>query len=297
MLTFTFIRTKLPATSRVFFRVSLVLGIALACSAPPLALALSFVNSRSGLNSTDFIDWATAGPEYTELSNPFNITSDLGHQFSISKKIGGTFFTLEEGSGWNGGFRPGDTILDSLPTVLGPGETVDERFTTINPISISGPEGLEVYSFGTQILAGFFGSFTARIEAFDSNNSSLGYYDVEGFSDSYDSDGSAPFLGVQSEAPISRIAFSLVNAPDGTVGDFAINKVDFSTTSPTSGTPAPGPLPLLGVPAAFIYSRRLRRRINRGKALPVIAGRDPLLASGLGGGPMDTETPGFSVNA
>ena len=223
------------------------------------------MNSRSGLNSTDFIDWATAGPEYTELSNPFNITSNLGHQFSVSKQIDGTLFTLEEGSGWGGGFRPGDKILDSLPTVLGPGETVDEIFTTINPISISGPEGLEVYSFGTQILADFFGSFTARIEAFDSNNSSLGYYDVDGISDSYDSDGSAPFVGVKSDTPISRIDFSLVNAPYETVGDFAINSVGFSTTSPTSGTPVPGPFPLLVVPAAFIYSRRLRRRINRGK--------------------------------
>jgi len=43
--------------------------------------------------------------------------------------------------------------------------------------------------------------------------------------------------------------------------DFTLGSSNLTIT-PTSAVSAPGPLPALGVSAAFAFSRRLRRRIN-----------------------------------
>jgi hypothetical protein len=66
----------------------------------------------------------------------------------------------------------------------------------------------------------------------------------------------------------STDALALVNFdPSLDVG--ISNRGFLFSTHPVSAQPVPGPLPLLGVGAAFGYSRKLRKRIVSSKVLPV----------------------------
>lgn len=66
----------------------------------------------------------------------------------------------------------------------------------------------------------------------------------------------------------STDALALVNFdPSLDVG--ISNRGFLFSTHPVSTHPVPGPLPLLGVGAAFGYSRKLRKRIVSSKVLPV----------------------------
>jgi len=69
------------------------------------------------------------------------------------------------------------------------------------------------------------------------------------------------FFGITSERSIKTIAFGLPNGQITNQGSFGIDNL-------TIGKPVPGPLPLLGVGAAFGFSRKLRKRI---KSVPPIA--------------------------
>jgi hypothetical protein len=68
----------------------------------------------------------------------------------------------------------------------------------------------------------------------------------------------------------STDALTLVNFdPSLDVG--VSNRGFLFSTHPVSAQPVPGPLPLLGVGAAFGYSRKLRKRIVSSKVLPVVS--------------------------
>jgi hypothetical protein len=73
-------------------------------------------------------------------------------------------------------------------------------------------------------------------------------------------DGSPVTIGITNNN--STDALTLVNSVSSL--DVGISNRGFLSTQP-----APGPLPLFGGAAAFGYSRKLRKRIVRSKALPV----------------------------
>lgn len=68
------------------------------------------------------------------------------------------------------------------------------------------------------------------------------------------------FFGITSDLSVKSIAFGLPNGQATKEGFFGIDNL-------TIGKPVPAPLPLLGVGAAFGFSRKLRKRIKN--ALPV----------------------------
>ena len=69
------------------------------------------------------------------------------------------------------------------------------------------------------------------------------------------------FFGITSNLSVKSIAFGLPNGQATKEGFFGIDNL-------TIGKPVPGPLPLLGVGAAFGFSRKLRKRI---KSAPLVA--------------------------
>ncbi|MEB3301823.1 MAG: hypothetical protein VKN56_07605 [Cyanobacteriota bacterium] len=211
-------------------------------SADQANAALSLVTSRTVLNGIDFIDWAQLGAPFTNVPNPFTATSNLGDQVNVSMAAPGTFLRLNQSTGgWNGNFAPGDALIWT------------QYFTNdLNPITLIGFNGPGIYSGGAQIQPDFYGSYIARIEAFDATNTSMGVFTVNGVA-SGASNNSASFIGVTSDTPISSLSLSVLSATNNRA-DFAINRFDFN--------PVPGPLPALGACAAFGFSRKLRGRIN-----------------------------------
>jgi hypothetical protein len=71
----------------------------------------------------------------------------------------------------------------------------------------------------------------------------------------------------------STDALTLVNASsNASSNEVGVSNRGFLITHPVpSVSSVPGPLPLFGVAAAFVYSRKLRKRIARSKALPVVS--------------------------
>jgi hypothetical protein len=69
------------------------------------------------------------------------------------------------------------------------------------------------------------------------------------------------FFGITSDLSIKSIAIGLPNGQATNQGSFGIDNL-------TIGKPVPGPLPLLGIGAAFGFSRKLRKRI---KSAPPVA--------------------------
>lgn len=80
-------------------------------------------------------------------------------------------------------------------------------------------------------------------------NFELPFVDNEGDPSSF------PFFGLTSDQLVRSIAFGLPDGEVSTEGSFAI-------TNLTIGAEVPGPLPLIGVAAAFGASRRIRKRIK-----------------------------------
>jgi hypothetical protein len=94
-----------------------------------------------------------------------------------------------------------------------------------NPVTFSNFDGSGICGFGTQIVPSEPGVYSARIEAFDDSNSSMGSFDVAGS----DLETDAAFLGIESTDPISYVKVSLENESSGLRAAFyAINKVDFN---------------------------------------------------------------------
>lgn len=82
-------------------------------------------------------------------------------------------------------------------------------------------------------------------------------------------DGDPVTIGITNNG--STDALTLVNASSNL--DVGVSNRGFLITHPVPSVP--GPLPLFGVAAAFVYSRKLRKRIARSKALPVVSAIQP----------------------
>ena len=149
----------------------------------------------------DTINWAQFGPAFTLLTTPENWTSDGGltGQVGIVGTAVGTqnFERLDQGNGWSGNFSPDD------PLIYG---------------EVAGDIGIEfsqpTYGGGAQIQPNFFGSFTARLTAYDSSFNVVGTTVMAGLSNS-NADGSAIFIDFHGNiADVSLLVFH-VDDPNG----------------------------------------------------------------------------------
>jgi len=73
------------------------------------------------------------------------------------------------------------------------------------------------------------------------------------------------FFGITSGLSIKSIAIGLPNGQATNLGTFGIDNL-------TIGKPVPGPLPLLGVGAAFGFSRKLKKRIKSATIVAITIG-------------------------
>jgi hypothetical protein len=217
--------------------------------AVPACASVQVEPTRAGLAGSDFLDWSDLGPSNTPAANPFVITSDDGANVTLSKTQSTNFVHVDQSTFWSGNFAPFAPLLwtgdfNSSPNVM--------RLTFGGP-GISGG--------GAQIQADTFGAFTARIEAFDSTLTSLGFFDVNGNSTA-NGDDTAIFLGISdTTTPIYAIEISLVAAQSNILGSFAINQFDFSPAAATPAVPEAASLAvwsLLTAAAAIgLKSRRI----------------------------------------
>jgi hypothetical protein len=224
-----------------------ILGtIALTLALTPFAIADSFTNStsRAGFAGTDSVDWGQLGPTLTAVADPVNATSTGGISVSVHQPSSGTWERLNQGSGWNGNFAPGDRLLwDNLGTA---------------PWTIT--FGQSIDGLGFQIQADHFGAFTALLNVYDSSNNLIGSFSENGNS-STAGDNSAIFIGIQDTtgADIKSAQISLSSA-SSTPTDFAINRMDLVDFAPAS-TPEPASIVLLITVALGIALLFRRARI------------------------------------
>jgi hypothetical protein len=220
------IRTVLPSLLVIF-----ALGM-------PAKGQLFLITSRPLVSGNDFINWTNAGPPFTFTANPFNINSFNGNTTTVSAP-GGTLIRFDQGNPWNGNFAPGDALLDS-------DQPLSLTFTT------------PLFAVGAQFQSDFYSPFTARIEAFDASNNSLGFFFENGISNNK-ADNSAVFIGVGSSTQnIKKISFTLA-AVGGPPNDFAINRVEMNSASAV--IPEGSSLAMLaagGLPILLIVRRRFR---------------------------------------
>jgi hypothetical protein len=184
------------------------------------ARAISFVGSRAALGGNDFIDWSQLGPQNTVVGSPSALVSNGGLNASISTSNSTNMQRLDQSSGWNGNFAPGDPLIWNQ---AGQGDLI-----------ISFATG--VFGVGAQVQADFFGAFTGTISAYDQFNNLLGTFNFNGVSDP-NSDNSAVFAGVQdTTADIFKVVFHTSDIFGG--NDCAINQLDLVTGRgvPDTGT-------------------------------------------------------------
>lgn len=208
----------------------------------PATAQITAVSDPLTLNVTDTIQW-TATPGSPGAN--FDILSTGGLNTNVSHTGSGAFEVRTQGSSWFGCFLPGETLL------WNGGEN---GVLTIDPDGLIGGAGLN-------IQANYFGSYTARISAFDSIGGLLGSVTGSGFSSS-NGDGSALFLGFASTSVnVDKFSIELTAASNGVPGDFAINGVMLAD-SMVSAVPEPSTYGLIGAALAvgLVAFRRFRRK-------------------------------------
>jgi hypothetical protein len=223
-------------------------ALLLTISAPAIAAPV-LVTDRTTLAGTDYIDWGTLGPSGTDVSNPFDVTSNGGVTFNVSKPLAGDFEIRQQSSTWVGNFAPDDMLL----------WTNNLTSTTSNPISFFDTGGGTIFAAGAQIQANFHGAFVAFIEIFDVLNNSIAMFTLAGNA-SGSGDNSTIFIGISDPNGFSSVSIGLTSAIADTIGDFAINQFDFTMARQPTAVPAPGALALIGVGLlglALIRRRRL----------------------------------------
>jgi hypothetical protein len=222
---------------------ALVLAVGLTAGARSAAAGTMGITTETDLKNNGHLDWGVLGPSFASVSNAFTTpVPGIGGLNITGSQAGGDFVRIDQGSlDWNGNFGAGEALLWSF--FGGP-----MTFTFNSAIT----------GFGTQIAADDLGAFTARIEAFDAANLSLGVFTSVGTATA-NGDDSAMFLGILSDvADIRSIRLSLTSSGGGLgdVSDFAINSPIIQDTP----VPEPTSMLLLGTGIATVVGRRYRKR-------------------------------------
>lgn len=204
--------------------------------------------SRGAFPWNDSLDWGSLGFCNLGVNEPFEVQSAQGLNVTGSL-TGGNSAAVVQSQCWGGNFLPDESLLwTQTPGADSPG---------YGPITLKFDQ--PIFGLGTQFQSDNFGSFTARIEVFN-GATSLGFVtNTSGFSDD-SADGSAIFLGViDLDGPnITRAVFSVLNAPNGTDNDFAINQLSLQTPAELAPVPEPTSLLLLGTGGVTLALRTWR---------------------------------------
>ena len=194
----------------------------------------SQVPDRPSLGATDSISWQNQGVlvGYPLLSDQVSTNAtdtilvtkaDATRQLYIDK-IPSSFLP-------NVNFADGTYVLD----------TNDLSNSSANRLIFEYQDGRDFCGLGTQISASNdSGAFQAGIEAFDTNDLSMGYFLVNGDTNSLDPLTNEPwFIGIKSDNitdPMKRVEIRMVST-GGCCGDdtalYAINQVDLKDCAPT----------------------------------------------------------------
>lgn len=219
-------------------------AIALCFSFSSVAQALTLVTERSALNGSDRLDWSSLG----KVFDPFapDPSAFLPNSFSAIS-AGNLSLDVNISPSSLPGITPPFVFRTSFPPNGIPTNYADGDFILLGGLQPgafpapgnAGPISIDfdtpVAGAGTQIAVDDTPSFTAFVEAFDSNNQSLGSFSAPGTS-STSLDNSALFLGVRSETPnISRVVYST----SVTNRAIAINDLSLSTASASVSVPEP----------------------------------------------------------
>jgi hypothetical protein len=184
------------------------------------------VDSRLGF--TDSFDWSTLGPEWTYVTSTTASTANgLGLTIGLNSAGPYSGYTMAAAGGWTGRFTDSDYLLytwDYGPITIG----------------FNSPTNGIVF----QIESNCFGPFSSRITAY-SGATELGHVDVSGTAGPDLRDGSNPYLGIaSSESNITSVQIDGLTA-NGSVHDFAINRLSL-VQGPTGGSvPEPATYMLL----------------------------------------------------
>jgi hypothetical protein len=219
---------------------ALLLAVGLTAAARSAAAGTMGITTETELKNNGHLDWGVLGPSFASVSNAFTTpVPGIGGLNITGSQAGGDFFRVDQSSSdWNGNFGTGESLLWSFF-----GGPMTLTFNT----AITG--------FGMQIEADDFGAFTARIEAFDAANVSLGVFSRAGTATA-NGDDSAIFLGILSDVrDVRSIRLSLTSSA-GDISDFAINSPIIQDTP----VPEPTSMVLLGTGIATVVGRRYRQR-------------------------------------
>jgi hypothetical protein len=207
---------------------------------------LTQVNTRGGVAGDDFIDWGQLGADFTAVTSPFDVTSNLGLGPNLIVNGAQNFYSVQNGNHWPGNFAPSDNLLDDPQG--GP-------FTITFAQAIAGA--------GMQFQSGTYGPFIASITAFGAGNVNFGTVTESGIS-SNAGNNSAIFLGFTSSATdIVALQVSVtIDSDTGTqVTDpngFAVNRLDLVTGG--LSIPEPSVVTMFAAGLGAIALRRRRAR-------------------------------------
>lgn len=213
-----------------------VLLVLAASAAPVSASSLTLVTSRALLPQTDIIHWGDLGGDLTDLGATFGATSVAGQ---VAATVSGApRFALFSGATFNADFVPTDTVLSLFDLISGD-PTAGVIRLRFNHAVVGG---------GAQIQSNFQGNFTAFISALDASGNVIGSALSISGANGLNGDGSAPFLGIRSNAQdIFGIQFQLA---DG----FAINDVSVASV------PEPSTLIMFALGSGLLSIRRRTRQ-------------------------------------
>jgi len=188
---------------------------------------LSQVDDRGDISWTDSIDWTDSTSlglvQYPWVWDFDQVMSANGVAVTIAQSV---LVTLGDGQVVpNPGLIVNDSSFRSTNFPVGDYYSTNLNTNNYNPVTFSNFDGLDICGFGTQIVPASGGPYSARIEAFDDTDTSMGSFDVSGS----DLLPDAAFLGIESTDPISHVVISMEVEYSGIYAAwYAFNRVDFN---------------------------------------------------------------------